>query len=334
MAVKRKLTEAHEIRRIAPVNFADIENNTFLHTSEMASSGTLYEVANAFISPYGVVFRKGMAMPESFLNQKAGILKSSATFYKKIFTRKIRRVEGPCLVIHNVFYDNYYHWTIECLPRLFCVREEAKSLKLIIPERLLPFHRFYLDLFEFQEIIYVKEDELISADSVLFPSHITPELVPHERVVTELAAYILNRLAIVEDQPTKNVFISREKARYRHAVNESEVWPLFKNFGFEKVCMEELTVKDQIMLLTRTKKLSGIHGAGFSNLMYMTQGELFMDIMHREYSSNGFYNLASVHGIRYLLLQCIGAKKEKDPRIDDLIVDIPKLEQYLDTYFI
>jgi capsular polysaccharide biosynthesis protein len=334
MVVKRKLTEAHEIRRLVPVNFADIEKNTFLHTTEKVGPGTLYEVANAFISPYGVVFRNGVAMKESFLNHKAGILKSSATFYKKIFTGKVRRVKGRCLVIHNVFYDNYYHWTIECLPRLFCVREEAKSLKLVIPERLLPFHRFYLELFAFQDIIYVKEDELIRADSVSFPSHITPEPVPHERIITELAAYILTRLSILKDQPTKSVFISREMARYRHAVNESEVWTLFKNYGFEKACMEELSVRDQIMLLTRTKKLSGIHGAGFSNLMYMTQGELFMDIMHREYLSNGFYNLASAHSIRYLLLQCNGAKKEKDPRTDDLVVDIPKLEQYLNSYFV
>jgi capsular polysaccharide biosynthesis protein len=213
------------------------------------------------------------------------------------------------------------------------VREEARSLKLLIHERLLPFHAFYLGLFDFREIVLIKDDELVQAESVVFPSHVTPELVPHGQVIAEMSAYVFRKLNISAAQPLRNVFISREKARYRHAINEPEVWAVFRNYGFEKVWMEELLVEDQVRLLAQTRKLSGIHGAGFSNMLYMQRGEVFMDLMHKDYRSNGFYNLASVFNINFVLLQCEGTGRSKDPRTDNLRVNMAILEKYLDAYF-
>ncbi len=332
---KKGLVAGGNVQRSRPLNEDEIHQGgtPFLRTTETVGDSFLYEVRNAYVSPYGVVFKNGRAVKESFLHAGDNVLRQSATFYKKMAAGKTKSVSGRCLVIHNVFYDNYYHWTLECLPRLFCVREEAKSLKLLIHERLLPFHAFYLGLFDFREIVLIKDDELVQAETVVFPSHVTPGLVPPGQVISDLSAYVFGKLQLPAAQPVRNVFISREKARYRHAVNEPEVWAAFKNCGFEKVWLEDLSVADQVRLLSQTRRLSGIHGAGFSNMLYMQRGERFMDLMHKDYRSNGFYNLASIFNIGFVLLQCEGTGRSKDPRTDDLRVPVPTLEKYLEAYF-
>ncbi len=60
--------------------------------------------------------------------------KNALTFFKKIAMGKFRRVSGDCLVAHNAYYDNYYHWTLEALPRIYSMREYTKGLTLLIHE--------------------------------------------------------------------------------------------------------------------------------------------------------------------------------------------------------
>jgi capsular polysaccharide biosynthesis protein len=327
---KKLLYEGMEVSRKPPVNYAEITGNTsFIALKEYIEPTYLREIRNAFVSPYGIAMKNGRVVPESVYSMFTGN-KHLPTFLKKLALGKVRRVAGDCLVAHNAYYDNYYHWTLEALPRLYSVREHTRDLTLLIHEKTRPFIEDYLAFFSFKDIVRVKDDEVILARKLWLPTHTAKGLSHHERLVRQMAAYLKAR---VPYQPAgrgpEKVFISRQGAAYRQAVNEPEVYALFREYGFERVRLEDLKLTEQINLFRSVKVLSGIHGAGFSNLIYADGGRHLVDIIHERHGQNAFYTLAAAFGMDYTRLECRGTGKTDYEGNDDLVVDLDKVQKCL-----
>jgi capsular polysaccharide biosynthesis protein len=325
---KRLLHEGLEVSRKPPVNYDEISGDrSFIQLKEYIEPTYLCEMRNALVSPYGVVLRNGRVVPESVYSMFTGN-RNALTFYKKIALGKVRRVAGDCLVAHNAYYDNYYHWTLEALPRLYSLREHTRDLTLLIHEKTRPFIEDYLAFFPFKDVVRVKDDEVILARKLWLPTHTARGLSHHERLVREMAAYLKARVPYQPAGPEK-VFISRQGAAYRQAVNEPEVYGLFREHGFERVRLEDFKLTEQINLFRGVKVLSGIHGAGFSNLIYADQGEHLVDILHERHAQNAFYTLASAFGMAYTRLECRGTGKTSYEGNDDLVVDLDRVRKCL-----
>jgi capsular polysaccharide biosynthesis protein len=327
---KRLLQEGLEVSRKPPVNYEEFSGDrSFIQLKEYIEPTYLCEMRNALVSPYGMVLRNGRVVAESVYSMFTGN-RNALTFYKKIALGKVRRVAGDCLVVHNAYYDNYYHWTLEALPRLYSVREYAKDLTLLIHEKTRPFIEDYLAYFPFKDIVRVKDDEVILARKLWLPTHTARGLSHHERLVREMAAYLKARVPYdpAEHGPEK-VFISRQSAAYRQAVNEPEVYSLFREHGFERIRLEDLKLTEQINLFRNVKMLSGIHGAGFSNLIYADGAEHLIDIIHERHAQNAFYTLAAALGVDYTRLECRGTGKTDYEGNDDLFVDLDKVRKSL-----
>ncbi|QHT70547.1 glycosyltransferase family 61 protein [Rhodocytophaga rosea] len=319
------------IKRKPPLNYDVIKNaKSFIRLEEYIEPSYLCKLNHAYVSPYGIVFKNGRVVKESVYSMFTRN-KNAYTFYKKILLNKVKRVSGDCLVAHNAYYDNYYHWTLEALPRIYSIREFTPQLKLLIHEQLKPFIDQYLSFFTFKEIIPIKDEELILAEKLWLPMHTAPGLQHHEPLIREMAGFIKNsyRGNRPENSFPGKIFISRKGATFRKAVNEDEVFELLKGWGFERIAMEKLSVSEQIELFTNTHICAGIHGAGFSNSMYMTEGKLLLDIIHEDHGQDTFYNLASAFNIDYLRLDCPGVGVQKYSGSDDIKVDVSKLEQML-----
>jgi capsular polysaccharide biosynthesis protein len=328
---KTLLYDGYLAERKAPVNYTQIKNaQSFIKLQEYIEPCYLCELGNAYVSPYGMVFKNGRVVQESVYSMFTQN-KNALTFYKKIFLNKVKKVSGECLVAHNAYYDNYYHWTLEALPRIFAVKAYTPNLTLLIHEKLKPFISHYLSFFNFKEIIFIKDNELVLAENLWLPMHTAPGLRHNEPLVREMAAFIREKNGTSTHTaawPDK-IFISRKKATFRRAINEDEVYALLQNYGFQRIILEELSVGEQIHLLTCVKVFAGIHGAGFSNLMYMNQGKLLVDIIHEDHPQDAFYNLACAFDVDYVRLDCKGTGVQQYCGSDDIEVDVRKLEQML-----
>ena len=330
---KTLLYDAVTIDRKPPVNYSEIKNvRNFIHLNEFIEPCYLCELSGAYVSPYGIVFKNGSVVEESVYSMFTKN-RNALTFYKKILLNKVKKVSGDCLVAHNAYYDNYYHWTLEALPRIFSVKAHTPNLKLLIHEKLKPFIEYYLSFFNFKDIILIKEDELVWAEKLWLPMHTAPGLRHKESLIREMAGYIKVKHGLSHPNTTVDkLFISRKKATFRKAVNEDEVYALLYEHGFQKVVLEELSVKEQINLLRGVKIFAGIHGAGFSNLLYMDQGKLLLDIIHEDHQQDAFYNLACAFGIDYFRLECKGTGVQKYCGSDDIIVDKDGLKNVLSAH--
>ena len=75
-----------------------------------------------------------------------------------------------------------------------------------------------------------------------------------------------------EHRSSNDIFISREDSSRRASAFESEVADTYKNSGYKKILLSELPVQDQVSLFASARKVAGIHGAGFVNLVWSAPG--------------------------------------------------------------
>ena len=85
----------------------------------------LFTLKNAYVSPYGIVFKNGKVINQSiYKSDNSKIWTNFLSFLNKIVKNKVRVIEGDCLVISHSWYQNYYHWLIEITPRLFLMKDD------------------------------------------------------------------------------------------------------------------------------------------------------------------------------------------------------------------
>ncbi|MBY0425266.1 MAG: glycosyltransferase family 61 protein [Cytophagales bacterium] len=307
------------VNRKPPINYDTMVagKEKFIHFQETLSPVYSLDLENVYISPYGIVFKNGKVVKESIYSMLLGY-NHNLTFYKKIILGKVRKVNGPCLVAHNLYFNNYYHWTMEALPRIFSVRERTRGLKILIPHGSPTFVHEYLKFFEFEDVIEVFEDELIKADSLVLPMHLAPGLRHNPIVIRELRDFLLARIDQQNNTFPTKIWVSRQNARYRQSPDEDRIIGLLSDRGFENIRLEEWNLRDQIRLFAGLEILSGIHGAGFTNSLFMKNGGKIIDFIHEKHPDDAFYNLSAIHQIAYYFIQCKGTGKQSYVNNDDL----------------
>ncbi|MDQ3607102.1 MAG: glycosyltransferase family 61 protein, partial [Gemmatimonadota bacterium] len=102
--------------------------------------------------------------------------------------------------------------------------------------------------------------------------------------------------------PARRIFISRAKATRRRLLNEEEIWSILEPAGFERVIMEDLSLREQVDLMAETAVLFAIHGAGLTNMMFCAPGTHVVEIADLSFPNPNFYAVASALDHHYWLL--------------------------------
>jgi hypothetical protein len=73
---------------------------------------------------------------------------------------------------------------------------------------------------------------------------------------------------VVEKRPSRNIFLDRRPRYGRRIANMAEIEPALRKYGFESIYAEDLSYPDQVKLMSTVRNIVGIHGAGFTNLLF------------------------------------------------------------------
>jgi len=334
---KTILLPGYKQEKELPVNYDEILNRELIiHPHEEFGPVYLCKLKKAYVSPYGVVFKNWKVVKESLYSM---FLKNNfnLSFYKKIFLNKVKRVAGTSVVAHHAYFSNYYHFTSEVLPRIYLIRDLAPEVNLLLHEASPKFVQEYVSLFNFKNIIYIKDDELALTEALIFPTFTAPGLSQNGELMKEMAQWIKTQVPFKSDhlEGFPNIYISRGKAAYRKLLNEQELIAVIKDYDFKIVNLEDYSVAEQIYLLSQTRNLIAAQGAGMTNLLYMPAGGLIINLIHQEHHDLSFYNLTSSLNKNhdYILLQSNFPNPSiASPQNYNLAVDIEKIKYYLDTY--
>ena len=233
---------------------------------------------------------------------------------KYIKRNKLEKSEG----IHFCadYSHNYYHWLIECLPRLYIIDQfsDYDKMPLLSDANLTTQQLSALNIMNTRDrpvirlqkgyVYNIKKLIAPSMSSVIHDNYHSPVAYDKDVLISHTAIhYVRNHVLETLGCSTKNgfrkLFISRKRSEHRRLLNLEEIEALMVARGFEIVFPESLTFTNQVKLFSQAKVLVGQTGAGFANLMFCPENckALILINHHKQTNYYLFSNLAQILNI-------------------------------------
>lgn len=193
------------------------------------------------------------------------------------------------------WHKSYFHFMFDVLPRIQLALErqtelEVKPTIIVDASAREPHYRRFMELLQAQSsqvrVVEINENSLLFPRSVFTVSglrdyrgtdrkrwdRIHPQSLglvnrffePHGPTKSE-ASYNANR----------RIYISRDLAASRKTINETRIWSVLKEFGFERIYLENISIRAQIDLFREVDLVVAVHGAGLSNLAFADRPKVF-----------------------------------------------------------
>ena len=227
----------------------------------------------------------------------------------------------------------FYHWMIECLPKIFLVMERDSAARFILPSRYrsVDYIQKSLELLGSVDVEFMPRFRVARIAGARYVTNTAPlgrGLVYHDgELLTAMATRMLASLPGSRDRGAgERLFISRAKAPRRRIVNEDEIERALVDEGFRTVHFEELSLHDQIRTMANASVVVSLHGAGLSNMMFMPAGGTVLEVTGRHINDITYFQLARALGHEYFYLN--GEPQGSEPVTNqhpNLIVPVDEL---------
>jgi hypothetical protein len=217
-------------------------------------------------------------------------------------------------------YPNYYHWTIQTLPKIRLLesfrdatgREPTLLLPADPPSWMLESFRLLGgDAFPVRHV----RAPVHRAESMLLPSFVeTITGVEYEWFTRRTAGL---RGDGSDDDHARRIYVSRSAANERRVTNADAVLDALSAYGFESYRLEELPVAEQVRLFADADVVVGPHGAGLSNLVY-SEDVAVVELLAAQLKRN-FERISDAAGFEYHRLWCRQDGPDIEVDVDELV---------------
>lgn len=216
-------------------------------------------------------------------------------------------------------YDNHSHWLTSHLPKLLLLQDRGLLDRTIMPAKRTAAMDASLAMIGIDPTASPQYD----AGTILKVARLTVAVT--DRFDPRLLRPVREAFAKgAGDLAEARVFISRARARGRKLLNEDVLWPALRQYGFERVFMEDLDFPAQVRLMQRSAVIVAPHGAGLTNMIFCPEGADIVEIADPGYPNPNFYALSAAMGHRFWLLPA-QATGEGHPLHKNLTADIADL---------
>ena len=313
-------------KRKAPVNITESDIKLFSHEYEKKIHATsLTELKNVYVLNNTIFNLKSL----QFYNKHSlvhPIKKKQLIKNLLLLSKKGKSIRSAVWIIDENAYG-YFHWLTDCLCRLVAVQNHLKDHVIILPSHLknikfieesLPYFNIKAEYYDVTLPVKVKR--------LLLPSHTAPSGNYNTILVNKLREQFIGQNS---NQPAKNIYISRQNAEKRKITNEEAVITLLKQYHFEVHFFENYSFNEQVNLMKDTKCLIGLHGAGLTNMLFMSEKTNVLELRNAEDNHNNcYFSLASDLNLNYYYQ--INSGDRKDTHEVNITVDILLLKQNIE----
>lgn len=219
---------------------------------------------------------------------------------------------GTAAFLSVRFRPNYWHWMVDCLPRLDWLQRagfERSTIDWWVFDRLdYPFQFATLERLGIDPARVVSSDRFphLQADRLLALPPIGRCTPVSDNTFTPQTRDFLRRTFLPLAQPIDparcpdRLYITRrQNVKHRRFLNEAEVWPLLEQRGFQAVDLDGLSLGEQAALFSRARAIVAPHGAGLTNLAYTEPGAIVVELLPPRYVANFFWLAANCGGLDY-----------------------------------
>ncbi len=227
---------------------------------------------------------------------------------------------NACVLIDHLNRKaNFFHWFLDALPRIFATEayEELSGQPsfVVIPATLLPWQQDSLELLgmPYERLIQIPAGSAAQAFSferlisTFSHRHIRHSPTGHFDAFSPTAIQTLcDRLARGAGSPgpgfwgSRRLYISRGSATQRRVCNEDAVMDVLSAYGFQRVCLEELPLRDQIHLFQRATHVIAPHGGALTNLLHIGAECQVLEVFQSGHGLRpDFFQLTALKGASY-----------------------------------
>ncbi|WP_317897006.1 glycosyltransferase family 61 protein [Aurantibacillus circumpalustris] len=235
-----------------------------------------------------------------------------------------QKINKAVWIIDN-WSNGYFHWFTDALPRLIASEKIKHTSTVILPKEFEQnsYINDSLKLLNYKVHFY---DQKIVVKELVLPSHTAPTGNYNKNIITSIRdRFYKNNKTI----PHRNIFISRQKASKRKIINEIEVVELLKLYDYEIHFFEDYTLNEQIEIMSQTKSLIGVHGAGLTNMLFMSENGQVLELRNKNDALNNcYFSLAS--DLNHSYYYQLNDGNSKDTHIVDLTVNLGELKVNLE----
>lgn len=231
----------------------------------------------------------------------------------------------------NIAGHYYYgHWMLDTLPRLALLEKSGVAWDKLVAPQATRFQRDTLRLLGIKaEQIIADRDLHLEAARLVVPT--LPGLPGNPpRWACDFLRSRFLPLAPPSMRSDRKIYISREKAKTRHVLNERELVQALEKRGFERVLLEELPFLEQIRLLNESSVVISPHSTGLTNLVFCRPGTSVIEIFSPRYVTVCWWSLADQVGLDYGYVLGLGKSGGGFRVHEDIVVDVPQVLRLLD----
>ena len=204
---------------------------------------------------------------------------------------------------------NYYHFTMDLLPRLFLLKQAGLSLESF-DHILANFggSAYEIPLLEkfgvpADRVLKVENDSHFEVDELFVPTSCRAEKGVASWKVDGLRDTILGKQgAAIPVQERKKLFLTRKNAAHRRIVNDREVQEAAEARGFITVDCGALSVSQQIAIFSTASHVAGMTGAAFTNLLYCPPDAKAVIILSADDLAGHYWSLNAARGMPFSIV--------------------------------
>jgi len=243
----------------------------------------------------------------------------------------VRREYRRGLLLTDLYLGGFFHWVAEILPKvtaLVAAGVELEGEHLLVPAcRDAAYVGESLAAFGLRAEV-IRPTEYAAVERLTFIPRLTPSGNVRPAVMRRLAETV--RIHAGAGAGSGRIYVTRGRAAKRRLVNEAEILPLLAQHGFRVVCMEELSLMEQVRLAAGSTAIAGLHGAGLTHMLWVPAGGRVLEIRAAgDRKNNCYYGLASDLGHSYHYVLARKQSPLATSQRSDFVVDVQRFEQAL-----
>ena len=322
---EKLVNPAHVSCRNPPHNITEDDSQLFQHEySTVICATTLLKLKNVDILQNTIFDLSSFHFFASFTHiQGSFTLKEKLDKLKLFFKPKLSLSDGVWITQNWTWM--YFHWMTDALTRLIATEPQRPKSTVLLPEfyQAYPFVRESLDILGY-EYFWFSPKKRIRVKNLTLPSHTASPGNYNDVLLNKLREKF-----VLQDAPSfRNIYISRKNAEQRLVKNEQALIDLLLQYNVEIHFFEEYTLQKQILLMGETKLVIGLHGAGLTNMLFMSAGGKILEIRNfGDAHNNCYFSMASALKHSYYYQQGVPNQMQTSSAIIE--VDLESFEKVL-----
>ena len=205
-------------------------------------------------------------MEESVYGEEFGVQDPS---YNYLMLPKAEFRSGAWTCLISFWYEEYYHWFTDALPRLSLLWEFPDETRILVRGPLRSYQRESLRMLGLLNRVVETSSRHLLLEEYYFSSPVGMTGCTNPYAVEWLRVKFLPYGKAV-DSPSK-FFVTRQ-GKTRGIRNQDELAEFFRSAGLAVVDLEDLSLAEQIGWFHNAELIVGEHGAAFTNLLWCRPG--------------------------------------------------------------